>query len=176
MKQEFELCRAERKDSERIDKLLRQTALWLKSKGSSQWNEILEGADAHNTLSAIDREEVFYGTIGNEMVGMFILWDHQSGWDAELWGKDTSLSYAYLHRLTILRSYASKDVSVQLMDSAKRTAKQNHKKAIRLDCFANSSYVNQFYRRMGFRFVESLKDFDTGKQLADYNLYQFDLD
>ena len=72
-----------------IQGILKQTAQWLKSIGSTQWSEILEGKDNHNTPLAIERGEVYYATMDNQVAGMFILWNKQSSWDKEMWGMTT---------------------------------------------------------------------------------------
>ncbi len=68
------------KDKAVIESMLKQAALWLQAKGSKQWSGILTGQDRHNPPEAIERGEVFLGTVDNQAAGMFVLWNHQSEW------------------------------------------------------------------------------------------------
>lgn len=171
----FTLHQAKPKDVKMIDALLRETALWLKAKGSLQWNGILNGKDNHDTASAIDRGEVFYGTLNNELAGMFILWDNQSEWDTALWGENKSGDFYYLHRLNIKRDKAGKGISHLMINAAKEYAESEHKKAIRLDCIASNDFLNQLYLKEKFEFIKCKEDFNAGEQISDFNLYQYNL-
>lgn len=55
----FQAVQAQPEDTEEVLSLLAETASWLKSKGSSQWNALLQGEDSHDTPSAIRRGDVF---------------------------------------------------------------------------------------------------------------------
>lgn len=97
MNTQLKLNKASMKEYTLITDLLIESAKWLKSKGSKQWNGILEGKDNHDTKSAIERGDVFYFTKGDALVGMCILWNKQSSWDQELWGVDKSDHFFNYH-------------------------------------------------------------------------------
>lgn len=173
MNKNFILHQAKSEDLEMIEGLLKETALWLKAKGSLQWNGILDGKDNHDTASAILRGEVFYGTVDNELAGMFILWDCQSKWDVTLWGADSSNDFYYLHRLNIKRNKSGMGIPHLMIDAAKEYAKQERKKALRLDCIAENRFLNQMYQQEKFDFIDCVKDVNAGEQINDFNLYQY---
>lgn len=175
MSEIFTLHQAKTEHLEMIEVLLKETALWLKSKGSLQWNGILEGKDNHDTASAIDRGEVFYGTLDNELVGMFILWEHQSEWDAALWGTDQGNDFYYLHRLNIKREKAGMGIPQMMINAAKDYAEKKQKRALRLDCIAENEFLNRMYRNENFELVDCKEDFNAGEQINDFNLYQYQL-
>ena len=175
MSETFMLHQAKTEHLEMIEALLKETALWLKAKGSLQWNGILEGKDNHGTASAIDRGEVFYGTLDNELVGMFILWDQQSEWDAALWGKDQGNDFYYLHRLNIKRDKAGMGIPQMMINAAKDYAEKKQKRALRLDCIAENEFLNQMYRSESFDLIDCKEDFNAGEQIKDFNLYQYQL-
>lgn len=162
-------------DLELIKGILKQTAQWLKSIGSTQWSEILEGKDNHNTPLAIERGEVYYATVDNKIAGMFILWNKQSHWDREMWGNDTEQEWLYLHRVNIIRQYAGTTVVKQMIEAAKQIAVEKQARGIRLDCMAEKSYLNDLYQESGFSFVKRIKEYDTGVEKADFNLYNYTL-
>lgn len=173
MSDNFRFYQARPENIKMIDKLLKEAALWLKAKGSLQWNGILEGKDNHDTASAINRGEVFYGTLNDELVGMLILWDRQSEWDAALWGEDHGDDFFYLHRLNIKRDKAGKGNSHLMINAAKEYARKEQKKALRLDCIADNEFLNQMYLKEKFKFVDCKENFNAGEQQNDFNLYQY---
>ncbi|WP_035054115.1 GNAT family N-acetyltransferase [Carnobacterium pleistocenium] len=176
MKNNFTLHQAKPENIQMIDKLLKETALWLKSKGSLQWNGILEGKDNHDTVSAINRGEVFYGKLNDEIVGMLILWDQQSKWDADLWGEDQGNDFYYLHRLIIKRDKAGKGNSHLMINAAKEYAQDKQKKGLRLDCIAGNEVLNHMYLKEKFEFIQCKEDFNAEEQLNDFNLYQYEIE
>ncbi|SEK76508.1 Ribosomal protein S18 acetylase RimI [Carnobacterium iners] len=168
--------RAELKDEPFIKEMLQQAAQWLQTKGSKQWSGILKGEDRHNTSEAIKRGEVFIGRIDDQLAGMFVLWNHQSEWDEEFWGKDSSDAYVYLHRLTVQRSFSGQGISKQLLSEAKLYAKKKKNSAIRLDCIADNAYLNKLYQDIGFTYVGKKIDRIADGEKKDFHLYQCDLD
>lgn len=171
----IELHQAESKDGALINSILVQTVQWLQSRGSTQWSGILEGKDNHNTSEAIERGEVFYVTIEHQPVGMFILWDQQSEWDAALWKENPTTDYSYLHRLTIVREFAGQGVSELLLKEAKACAKAMGKKAVRLDCIADNPHLNKLYQHAGFSYKGQAKEIEADGHKTNFNLYQFDI-
>lgn len=176
MNDNFTLHQAKSGNIKMIDELLMETALWLKSKGSLQWNGILEGKDNHDTASAVSRGEVFYGTLNDELVGMLILWDRQSKWDTALWGEDQGDDFYYLHRLTIKRDKAGKGNSHLMINAAKEYAQKEQKKGLRLDCIAENEFLNHMYLKEKFEFIHCKEDFNAEEQLNDFNLYQYEIE
>lgn len=158
-----------------IQGILKQTAQWLKSIGSTQWSEILEGKDNHNTSLAIERGEVYYATVDNKVAGMFILWNKQSNWDKEMWGYDRNQEWLYLHRVNIVRKYAGTTVVQQMIEEAKQIAIKKQAKGIRLDCMSEKNYLNNLYQESGFSFVKKIEEYDMGMETADFNLYDYSL-
>lgn len=169
----MKLHQAKPEDLELIRELLKETALWLKAIGSTQWSDILERRDNHDVSSAIKRGEVYYATIAQKPAGMFILWPNQSDWDVELWGEEKDPQWLYLHRLTIRRQYSGTALSQHLIGAAKEIAKNKQKKGIRLDCMAERKYLNRLYLQAGFTFFKKAVDWNTGDEKADFNLYQY---
>lgn len=172
MEQELQIHQATIEDNQIINELLTQTAQWLKSIGSTQWSEVLEGRDNHNTPRAIERGEVYYATLNGEVAGMFILWNNQSDWDREMWGPDNK-EWMYLHRVNIMREFAGTSVAHDIVEEAKKIALKKQLKGIRLDCMAEIEYLNAFYKDAGFSFEKVIKEYDTGVEKADFNLYHY---
>ncbi|MCC5894799.1 MAG: GNAT family N-acetyltransferase [Alkalibacterium sp.] len=164
---------AKGEDVSTIKGILYDTAVWLKKKGSTQWAGLLKGEDVHNIQKAIEKKEVFLVYSNNEVIGTFALWDVQTEWDKDLWGTADHNNYYYLHRIAVDRSRPEKSKGRRLIEGAKEIAALNHKKGIRLDCIASNDRLNAFYSNHNFRYVNTVKDYDNGEGLQDYNLYEW---
>lgn len=173
MKKELVVRQAKAEDYDSIWSILVETAEWLKEKGSVQWSGLLDGEDVHNTPEAIERGEVYLAEIDNQPAGMFVLWEEQSHWDKELWGEEHTRKYYYLHRITSGRSFHGQGVGQQLMEAAKKVAKEKGKEKIRLDCIADNQHLNDFYSSNKFKYYDTVREFKSGDYLFDFNLYEF---
>ncbi|WP_239616712.1 GNAT family N-acetyltransferase [Cohnella mopanensis] len=148
------ITRAEPEDTQEIMRLLVNTAEWLLSKGSNQWNALLRGEDSHNTPESINKGEVYIFRQDPKIVGMVILLQQPNAWDLDLWGERTKDNSAiYLHRLAINRKFAGKGVGKNIMNWVDTEAPKLGKRVIRLDCLANNEVLNGFYRSLGYEFV-----------------------
>jgi len=140
-------------DSEAVTALLRQTALWLQSKGSTQWSGLLTGEDVHGTSDAIARGDVFIGRDidQDKVAGVVILLTTPSPWDLELWETaDDHSTSVYLHRLAINRDYAGTGLGEAMMHWAANGIRFEGKDRIRLDCIATNETLFQFYSSLGY--------------------------
>lgn len=167
---------AKSEDWPNIQALLIQVTKWLSAKGSKQWQGLLEGQDSHQTYERIEAGQVYIGEIGNELCGMFILYSQPSTWDQDLWKAQEDVDAYYLHRLAVHRDYSGKNLSNDLLDYAKRLAADNRKKELRLDCRADNASLNVLYQSNDFELLSTIKDYDDGTQLTDFNLYRYRAD
>jgi GNAT superfamily N-acetyltransferase len=148
-------------DVTHIKSLILDTAAWLKGKGLSQWNALLEGEDSHNLTGAILRGEVFAFKSRqlNELIGTVILQLNPSAWDFNLWGEGDQFhdSAIYLHRLAVSRSYGGKGLGGLILGWSESGVSFANKDRIRLDCVEYNEHLNQFYRKSGYAF-KGIKD------------------
>ncbi|EUJ40952.1 hypothetical protein PWEIH_02869 [Listeria weihenstephanensis FSL R9-0317] len=98
-------------DAASLEQLMIDTASWLKSRGSSQWSDILEGTDVHGLNDRVRDGEVFLVLDAKTIAAAFILRKTASDWDQKLWGERSEIAARYLHRLMIARPYAGQNLS-----------------------------------------------------------------
>lgn len=164
--------RAATTDSRQALRLLIETAEWLRGKGSSQWSDVLEGADKHGLAEAVQRGDVYYYYNHEELVGMFAAWKTPSDWDRLLWGTLTEAGNAcYLHRIIIRPAYKGKGYGNQLLTDIK-TYFKNEVKELRLDCLASNPKLVSFYSKNGFKKVATSQD----SQKIEFELFSFKLE
>jgi len=150
--QEVIAKQAKPSDTGAVMDLLRQTALWLKEQGSTQWSALLEGEDSHGTEQAVERGDVFIFKHGERVVGMVMLLQQPSDWDVDLWGDDGHEQAIYVHRLAISRAYAGKQLGRKIMEWVESGIAFVGKTRIRLDCIAENSTLNRFYNSLGYEY------------------------
>ncbi|GAB6992056.1 GNAT family N-acetyltransferase [Paenibacillus pini] len=168
LNQEITAAMAVHDDHEAVNGLLLQTATWLKSIGSTQWNEILLGEDKHDIAGGISRREVFiFRQNDDQPVGVVILQPRANAWDRKLWGEDGHESSVYLHRLAIHRDYAGQDLGSDILQWALTGIQFAGKDRIRLDCIAGHEKLNALYLRNGFTLIETTPNgFNTYERLV----------
>lgn len=160
---EFKAIQAQPEDTEEVKRLLLETAEWLRSQGSSQWNALLNGEDSHNTAEAILRGDVFVFKKDSDIAGMVILMSKPSAWDVHLWGSKAHAGDGalYLHRLAIRRKYAQGGLGRAILQWSSSGIHFEDKHVVRLDCGANNATLNAFYARNGYTFVAEVGGFST---------------
>lgn len=152
---QFEVAVAEPNETEEIMSLLIETAEWLKSKGSTQWNGLLNGYDSHDTAHAIQQGNVFIFKKDTDIAGLVMLLSKPSKWDIQLWedrAHDTD-GAVYLHRLAVGRKYASTGLGQSILNWCTHGITFTDKELMRLDCVAENDILNSFYTRNGYVYV-----------------------
>ncbi|MDN4524473.1 GNAT family N-acetyltransferase [Fictibacillus fluitans] len=142
--------------------LLVRTAQWLQSKGSLQWNELLEGKDVHGMAQSITDGDVFVFKKEGRVVGVVMLPQDAREWDLDLWGSDQPEAI-YLHRLAIDRGAAGKNLGKDILNWVTEGIIFEGKTMIRLDCIATNESLNTFYREAGFTY--------RGTSDSGFNIY-----
>lgn len=168
----MEIKQAVTKDKEIVNTILYNAAKWLRSIGSTQWSELIDGNDVHDTMKHIEDGNVYIVWNANEPVAVFTLTDEQSAWDQSLWGKDNSYSYNYLHRIAIDRAYSGQGLGGKMVQEALDMTEKDSKKGLRLDCNADAPALNEFYQSQGLEFIERRDSVEVGNDKIDLNLYQ----
>lgn len=139
-------------DTEAVMALLRETALWLRSQGSTQWSALIDGEDVHGTADSIERGDVFIfrNVERGDLAGMVILLQQPSAWDLELWGNRDLQNAIFLHRLAINRKDAGTQLGEAIMNWVSDSIRFEGKEVIRLDCIATNEKLFSFYSSLGY--------------------------
>lgn len=172
---DFQVVQASSQDWPEIKDLFKQVVTWLSDKGSSQWQGLLSGHDAHRTQDRVHAGEVYVGrNKDGALLTCFILYDEQSDWDASIWGADDSQDFAYLHRLAVNRDFSGQGVGSLALDAAKKIARRQGKEALRLDCRESVASLNRLYQKNAFQCIGTQSIYD-GDDLLMLNLYEYPL-
>ncbi|MHA0856565.1 GNAT family N-acetyltransferase [Paenibacillus sp. CMAA1364] len=154
-------------DAHDIMDILIGIARWLHSKGSNQWEGLLEGEDSHDMMGSISRGEVYVFKEKEVCVGTVILKQQASPWDEDLWGKhEEHLNDAvYLHRLAVSRDYNGKGLGEDILHWVEKDIQFKGKDRIRLDCIANNEHLNNYYPRHGYQYMGEVNGFSKYEML-----------
>jgi ribosomal protein S18 acetylase RimI-like enzyme len=148
--------------------MLREAALWLKSKEIDYWQNWLDPPTHHKDwiISGFSKKEFRFIEQNNEIIGMIRLQDN----DEIFWGNDDTPAI-YIHSFTTKRSLAGYSIGSQILAQVELIARQNGKKFLRLDCGSQIEGLNNYYLKENFRFVRQ-------KKLDGYimNLYEREID
>lgn len=152
--------------------ILLESAVWLSEKGSSQWEDVLDGKDRHGLSEAVDRGDVyFYYNNEKQLVGMFAAWKKPSAWDCFLWKETIEEKNAvYVHRIIIRPEYQGREYGSLLLKDIKSFFKETTDE-IRLDCLSENQNLNNFYLKNGFKNVNTKKS----QEKTMFNLMIFEL-
>lgn len=159
MNYKIELANIE--DIASIHKLIYDRCLWFHEKGLIGWN-INYYPKKYNQdyfKNQMQKNKLFVVKNEDEICGVMLLKEK----DSDYWN-DNELSY-YIHHLAT--SIHSSGVGTLLIDYAKEQCRKDEKKYLRLDCYRNSKFLNDYYQKLGFKNVGS-GEFEN----YSYNLWE----
>ncbi|KNF09073.1 putative acetyltransferase, GNAT superfamily [Gottschalkia purinilytica] len=165
--------KAQATEVDKVNEVIIQAAHRLKKLGSKQWSSMLNGEKLVEIKDRIQNGEVYIYQDNNttEIAGIVYVYDNQSEWDKQLWGNDNTANTYYIHRLAIADKYCGKGMAINLLQELQESVEPQA--ILRLDCLAEQAVLNNLYQRAGFSYLTRIKDHDTGEQVADFNLYEW---
>lgn len=163
----FSIRQATPEDASSLEKLMLEIAQWLKDKGSTQWNELLQGKDVHHLMQKITANEVFLVSQNEQIAGAMILQNTPSDWDKSLWQEKNHKKACYLHRLMVSRLFSGYQLSLAMIKYAESLTRSEQIPRLRLDTKSDVPFLNKLYQSAGF----TLKGVQKGYSLYEKVLY-----
>ncbi|MBC6972161.1 GNAT family N-acetyltransferase [Bacillus sp. Xin] len=145
----YQIRTAHGEESILIIHMLKEVAQWLKEKEIDQWQYLLAGEDDEEIIQAVNNKNTYIILKENEIIGTFTLSSIQSEWDRHIFGEDALSDSLYLHRLAII----PKCMKNRIGEGALMWIQDNmntEKTFLKLDCVANNTQLNNFYKNNGF--------------------------
>ncbi|MUT67388.1 GNAT family N-acetyltransferase [Paenibacillus sp. NEAU-GSW1] len=135
-------------DGETIFGLWVNAANWLLEKGINQWHpdffrleQVKEWMDSG--------ADVYVASLNGGIVGTLLLcWT-----DPDVWGEQNSEDAGYIHRFATSRAHAGLGIGSKLLKWAEAEIASRGKSSARLDCIAENSALNAYYRNNGYMLV-----------------------
>lgn len=147
---------ATKRDAKLIANLIEQRAVALNEMGSDQWTEYLEQDLLARVTTDLETGSVYvYEQHGSVLASIALLPPDE--WDYQLW--EDGERGQYIHRIVVSEQLKGRGVGRQLMEHVLQVAEGNE--PIRLDCVADNEFLNEYYPRFGFVFVDTRNGYNT---------------
>ena len=137
---------------------LKNAALYLKSKGLSQWGYWLDPPEEKIDwiIDGFNKDEFYFILNDSYIIGMFRILDK----DEIYWGDNTDLAQ-YIHSLVISEEYKGFRIGENILKEVIEKSKRNGYDFFRLDCNASNLKLCKYYERIGFQKVGEIKMFHS---------------
>jgi ribosomal protein S18 acetylase RimI-like enzyme len=125
-----------------------EAAMWLQSRGSSQWAWFLTESGKDIIRHRIETAETYLvlDPQAQPVATFTVQWDDERIWGSR--GKDGTAGY--VHGLAVRRHAAGKGLGLKMLEWSSERIAQNDRPLVRLDCMANNEPLCNYYRRAGF--------------------------
>lgn len=160
--QNITVRRASFEDAPTILNLWQGSARWLLNKGIKQWDP--EEFTLEHVFAFMNNGSHVYVAVVNDIpVGTYVItWS-----DPVIWKELDNNESGYIHRFAVNREFPGNHIGKYLLETAEQQIRAMGKTYIRLDCMADNSRLNQYYRDNGYEFIRR-NDWDRWSA----NLYQ----
>lgn len=135
-----------------IINMLKEVAQWMKDKGIDQWQFLLQGGDDEEIKQAVANNDTYIILKNKEIIATFTLSSKQTDWDIHIFGDDTLSNSLYLHRLAVTPKYMKKGIGKNILNWIHENINSD-KKFLKLDCVANNTKLNNFYKNNCFEHI-----------------------
>jgi ribosomal protein S18 acetylase RimI-like enzyme len=155
--------RATAADFDAVFAMMIEAALWLQSRGISQWSFFLTQPGKNFVRNRILTAETYLVSDPTDrpIATFTLLWK-----DEEIWGvRGLDGEAGYIHGLAVCRRAAGKGLGNVLLTLASNLIAQNSRRLVRLDCMAQNEALCNYYRRAGFTDLGVSDSVLTGKSL-----------
>jgi len=165
---DYKIEKAKLEDIDDIFKIIYERCLWFEEKGIYGWE--LESYtikyDKEYFKKQMKINELYVAKLKGKICGVMLLKKE----DKNFWS-DNASSYYIRHLTTDINL---KGVGECLIKYAIELAKINKKEYLRLDCYQESEFLNNYYQKFGFINVGKGENIDEIEDYK-YNLYQMKL-
>ncbi|MFE6691627.1 GNAT family N-acetyltransferase [Streptomyces sp. NPDC057743] len=152
------ITRATLADVPRLVRFRRDAATWLAPLGTDQWSTPFP--EEHIAASVLAGEVFLIRESADSEAAATVTLDHAI--DPELWDLWTPEERAepalYVHKLTVDRRYAGRDLGGQILDWAGDRAARQGARWLRLDAWTTNASLHRYYLRHGFQHVRTTTD------------------
>lgn len=152
--------RGRREDIDTIYEWRRDTAAWLtRTHGTDQWSVPYPREKLENW---VDRGETFMASLepnGNPVATI----TSSSEGDPELWTPDELAEPArYVSKANVVRAQAGREIGVALFAWTRHTAAEAGAAVVRIDVWSTNEKLHDLYRRLGFRYLRTVPNTNSG--------------
>lgn len=161
----YKIEKAKQEDIDDIYKIICDRCLWFENKGIYGWNlkSYTSNYDKEYFKEQMKTNELYIAKLNDKICGVMLLKNED-----KIYWNDNASSYYLKHLATDINI---KGVGECLINYAKELAKTNKKEYLRLDCYQESEFLNNYYQKLGFINVGKGVIADEPEDYK-YNLYE----
>lgn len=153
---------------EAIRDLIYSRCLWFVENDLIGWNKkYLDDFGVDYFLKQMKKNKLYVAKVDEKICGVMLLKNVE---EEDFWS-DTEPSY-YIHHLAT--DTKIKGVGQKLLEFAKEQGRKDGKKYLRLDCYEDSDFLNNYYSKMGFSYIKNGLEIYPNETYK-YNLWQMSL-
>lgn len=141
----IKIIQAKSDDIEIVSSILQEVADWLIERGEKLWAR--DELTADKISEQVENGMFWLAKVGDEFAGC-IRYQNE---DLEYWKDVPHSDSAFVHRVAVRRKFAAKGISKEMIEWAKRKAKSEGNRYLRLDC-AKREKLCRLYESYGFEF------------------------
>ncbi len=127
--------------------------------------------------STVEKGELYLGEIDGETVSaMIVNGEFNDGYKDVKWGTELDSSeLLVIHALTSHPDHSGKGIATKMVQKAIELGKSTNAKAIRLDVLSGNYPAERLYRKLGFKYVDTVPMFYENTGLTDFLLFEYTL-
>ena len=131
-------------DIPKIQELILERCIWLKSIGIDQWRQeqYFKKYDFGYFKDKVEKKELYIAVLDGLICGVMVL----KTIDYPLWEDDNKA--VYIHNFATGKSYSK--LGIAMLEEAKKIALSMGKQYLRLDCAKQNKKLNSYYEGFGF--------------------------
>lgn len=153
---EFTIRRATLDDTQGVVDLWRAAAIWLRDRGSDQWQYPVK---MHNVDAAIVAQTCWMVENTDGTPAGTVTVDKNA--DPDLWhAADLPEAALYAHRLVVREDLRGQELGAAILDWASARAKMCGKVWLRLDAWTTNAGLQHYYLKRGFQLVRVVRRAD----------------
>jgi ribosomal protein S18 acetylase RimI-like enzyme len=154
------LRRAVRSDIDTIYRWRHDTATWLtRTHGTDQWSTPYPRERLEHW---VDRGETFMASLEPGADPVATITSSSEG-DPELWTlEERAVPARYVSKANVVRQQAGREIGTTLLAWTRHTAAEAGARWVRIDVWTTNEKLHDFYRRLGFRYLRTVPDTNSG--------------
>lgn len=126
-------------------------------------------------LGAIENNELYIGEVDGQIAScMVINHEYSEGYQNVKWSVEASDSeLLIIHLLGVRSLYSGKGIARQMIGKVIDLARENNIKAIRLDVIEANVPAAIVYKKIGFKYVETIKLYYEDTGWANFKMFEY---
>jgi ribosomal protein S18 acetylase RimI-like enzyme len=137
--------------ADRVLAILRETAVWLKSRGQDQWQDFIEGGQDIVARRLREGTVLLVEQGGQDAACAVLQWQDPFWGDIGMDGRS-----AWIHSLAVRRVFSGRGLGQRLIAFIENLALAKRRELCRLDVLDANTRLKAYYRDQGYRALGSL--------------------